>query len=239
LEPPQTPYQLLAQQIVARSLYFLTHGSPVIRAHILTILTSTTPVLHDSSLMPVVHSAWPFILNRLADKEVFVVSGAAALIEALATHQGEYMFRRIWDDVWPRFQKMLEHLDAADSNNALSRRGFGAVGTESAHTYSHRLYKSLIKTMVATCKGVQPQDLSIWQVMLSFRRFLHSHAHDELQQCARELYITIGRNNVDAVWLALYATMEEISPETKFLLETKWDIAKNVDTIFEQLDPRG
>jgi hypothetical protein len=234
-EPSLTPIQALTKQIISRSLYFLTHGSPVIRSRILNLLASSVPVLRESALLPSVHSAWPFVLNRLADKEPFVVSAAAGLVEALVTHVGSFMFRRIWDDVWPRFRVLLGNLAAADSSNALSRRGYGAVGSESAYTHSHRLYRSLIKTMTAAMTSVPPHDASVWEVILAFRRFLHEEAHEELQLCARELYVAIGRNNADAVWLALHSTSDDKYPIMVFLKASQWKIAANVANIFQTL----
>jgi TELO2-interacting protein 1 len=234
-DPSPSPTQILTKQIVSRSLYFLTHGSPVIRARILKLLSSSVPVLPESALMPSIHDAWPFVLNRLRDEEPFVVSAAASLVESLATNVGSFMTRRLWDDVWPIFRTMLDKLNAADSTNALARRGNGAVGTESAYTHSHRLYISILKTMLAAVKGVQIQDSPAWQVILAFRRFLHSRAHEELQACARELYVAIGANNEDAVWLALSSSVGEVDQVTSFLHEPKWDISANVDIILERL----
>lgn len=236
-EAPLTPTQALTKQIVSRSLYFLTHGSPVIRARILVLLCSSVPVLSDSALLPSIHQAWPFIMNRLVDTEPFVVSAAAGLVESLANHFGSFMFRRIWDDVWPRFQTMLDKLNTADASNALSRRGSGAVGTESAYSQSHRLYRSLLITMIAAAKGVEVQDSSVWQVIIAFRRFLHKQAHDELQSCARDLYIALGKNNDDAVWLALFSTKEECSTEMAFMMHAKWDIETNVALVMDALEP--
>ena len=232
-----TPTQSLTKQIVSRSLYFLTHGSPVIRARILALLCSSVPVLSDSALLPSIHQAWPFILNRLGDAEPFVVSAAAGLVESLATHVGSFMFRRIWDDVWPRFRTMLDKLNTAHASSALSRRGFGAVGTKSAYTHSHRLYRSLLKTMTAAVRSVDVQDSSVWQVIIAFRRFLHKEAHDELQLCARDLYIAIGKNNDDAVWLALSSTKDECGSEMAFMKHAKWNIDINVALIMAALEP--
>ncbi|KAF8633029.1 hypothetical protein AX15_001619 [Amanita polypyramis BW_CC] len=233
-ESPPTPIQALTQQIVTRSVYFLTHGSPLIRARILTLLSSSAAVLPESALMPSIHSAWPFILNRLSDKEPFVVSTAASLIEALTTYAGDFMFRRIWDDIWPRFRILLDQLNAADSKSALARRGHGATGTESAYTHSHRLYQSIINTMTATIKGVHPHESSMWQVTLAFRRFLSQHAHEELQARARDLYLAIASRNVDIVRLALTATSEDMSPVVYFLREDKWKIESNSYKILNQ-----
>ncbi|KAK0505667.1 armadillo-type protein [Armillaria luteobubalina] len=236
-DPPPTPTQALTKHIVSRSLYFLTHQSPIIRARILTLLASSVAVLPESALLPSVHSAWPFILNRLSDTESFVVSAAASLVEALATHVGAFMHRRIWDDIWPRFRTMLEKLDVADASSALSRRRYGAVGTESAYTHSHRIYRCLLKTMTASMRGVDPKDTSVWEVTLAFRRFLDSRAHEELQSCARELYIAVGCNNADAVWLALQSTHADVLPTMNFLRMPKWDIENNVVLVFKGLEP--
>lgn len=232
-EAPPTPTQALTKQIVSRSLYFLTHNSPTIRAHILKLLSAAVPVLPESALLPSIHHAWPFILNRLSDQEVFVVSATTTLIEALTVHVGSFMFRRVWNDLWPRFRDLLRRLEKTDSTSTLVKREYTRVGTESAYTSSHRLYRSLLKTMTATALGVQPQDSTMWEVITMFRRFLHKEAHQELQACARELYKGISTNNEDAVWLALFATTGEVEGSVGFLKENKWDIRQNVALLFE------
>ncbi|KAH0838044.1 armadillo-type protein [Lanmaoa asiatica] len=233
-EEPLTSAQALAKQMVSRSIFFLTHGSPVIRARILLLLKSATPVLSESAILPSVHQAWPYILNRLSDTEVFVVSAAAALVESLVSHVGSFMGRRVWDDIWPKFTTILAKLEAADGQNALARRGRGAVGTESAYTHSHRLYRSILKTMTAAVTGVHMRDASGWEVILIFRRFLHLGAHEELQACARELYMALRDSNEDAVWLALMATSGRVSNDVAFLRDAKWDINNNVTLILKE-----
>ncbi|KAI0045193.1 ARM repeat-containing protein [Auriscalpium vulgare] len=230
-EPPLTSTQTLTKQIVSRSIYFLTHQSALIRSKILALLSSAVPVLPESALLTSIHHAWPFILNRLSDKEPFVVTAAAHLIETLSIHVGSFMFRRIWDDVWPLFMKMLRQLDTADAQSALTRRGPGRVGTQSAYTQSHRLYRSILRTMTATAKGVRVQDRSTWEMIVAFRRFLHCEAHEELQGCARELYIAMARNNEDAVWLALSATAGQVEGSVAFLKDNPWNIDVNVERI--------
>jgi hypothetical protein len=234
---PPTPTQLLTQQIVSRSIYFLTHSSSLIRARILTLLSGSAHVLPASSFLPSIHQAWPFVLNRLGDSEGFVVSAAASLVESLATNFGGFMFRRVWDDVWPRFRSLLSKLDIGDKSSALSRRGFeGLIGTESAYTHSHRLYRSILKTMVVGVREVRGQDSSLWQVMLAFRRFLNKWVHEELQDCAKELYVEIGRTNADAVWLVLEGTLSRLGKEQSvgWICEN-WDIKDNVDLVYSMI----
>ncbi|KAI6031473.1 armadillo-type protein [Pisolithus microcarpus] len=210
-EPVLTSAQSLTKQMVSRSIHFLTYGSPVVRARILSLLTSATLVMPDSALLPSIHQAWPFILNRLNDQELFVVSAAAELIEALASHVGNFMGRRIWDDIWP----------LADGQSALARRGYGAVGTESAYTTSHRLYQ-------VNYQNNDRRNAAGWDVILAFRRFLHHGAHAELQMRARELYTALSKGNEDAVWLALMATSGRLTGDATFLKEVRWDIDENI-----------
>jgi len=232
--PLPTPIQILTKQILSRSIYFLTHDSPAIRARILKLLTSSVPVLPESGLLPSIHSAWPFILNRLGDSETFVVTAAADLVEALSKHAGNSMFRRIWDDVWPKFRTMLRNLERGEETNALTRSRKAGVGLESAYTHSHRLYRSLLRTMTLAIKHVHEHEISFWEVIVSFRRFLSDRVHAELQQCAVDLYTQAGMSNPDAVWLLLIASIENIDPVTDFL-KSSWGIEKNASIVLKAI----
>ena len=230
-----TPIQALSKQIVSRTVYFLTHESATVRTKILALLSSAVPILPESALLGSIHKAWPFILNRLSDPEPFVITAAAGLVEALSMHVGTFMYRRVWDDVWPRFRTMLQKLEAADSKSALARRGPGSVGTDSAYTQSHRLYRSMLKTMTASMKKVQVNDALAWEMLVYFRRFLHSQSHQELQTCATELFVAAGKNNADAVWLVLFSTMATGNSPASFLQKREWDIKKNSEIVLQQL----
>jgi TELO2-interacting protein 1 len=230
-----TPIQALSKQIVSRTIYFLTHESAAVRAKILALLSSAVPVLPESALLTSIHKAWPFILNRFSDSEPFVTTAAAGLVEALSTHVGSFMYRRVWDDVWPRFRTMLQKLEVADSKSALAKPGPGSVGTESAYTQSHRLYRSMLKTMTASMKKVQVNDTLAWEMLVYFRRFLHSQSHRELQTYTTELFVAAGKNNADAVWLVLFSTTASGNNPTSFLQRREWDTKENAEVILQQL----
>ncbi|KAF9535670.1 armadillo-type protein [Crepidotus variabilis] len=235
-EPLPTVIQALTKQIISRSLYFLTHDSPVIRAKILNLLTYSVPVLPESALLPSVHSAWPFVLNRLDDSEPFVVAAAAGFVAALAENVGSFMFRRIWDDVWPKFRSLIRGLEKGESTSALARSGDGRVGAQSAYTHAHRLYRSLLVTMTAALKGVEPHEPSFWEVLVAFRRFLGSHMHEEMQEWGVRLYLQAAKHNPDAVWLALTSTVSKLDGNMDFMEQAKWDIGMNVRIVLGSLD---
>jgi len=90
--------------------------------------------------------------------------------------------------------------------------------------------------MTAAAKGVQAKDSSVWQVIMAFRRFLHSEAHEELQASGRLLYTAIGVNNEDAVWLALTSTVGGLDETTEFMKEPKWDTGSNVAVILNAME---
>ncbi|KAF8510003.1 armadillo-type protein [Hysterangium stoloniferum] len=238
-EPPLTPTQVLTQQIVSHSIYFLTHSSALIRARVLGLLEAAGPTLTQSALLPSIHTAWPYILNRMGDSEPFVVTASASLIASLAEHVGEFMASRIWKDVWPRFRTTLSKLEEADSHSALARRGLGAVGTETAYSHSHRLYRAILRTMRAVAKGGPMKTDVLWEVLMAFRRFLHRDTHPELQLCAREFYVALMKDDADIVWLALSATLgkdamglsdPDMAP-LAFMNQHKWEIEANAGLI--------
>ena len=244
-ESPPTPSQVLTQQIVSHSIFFLTHPSPLIRTRILGLLDRACPILSEAALLPSIHTAWPYIVNRMRDSETYVVSAAAELIASLAENVGEFMTTRVWNDVWPHFRGMLSKLETADAHSALARRGYGGagVGTESAYSQSHRLYMSILRTMRAVVKGgVQMRSDVLWELLIAFRRFLHIGAHEELQRFARGVYTALMEEDGDVVWLVLTATMmgeddlgvadTNMESSVAFLGEQKkWDIKANAKII--------
>jgi len=238
-DPVSTPTQSLTKQIVSRSIYFLTHSSPLIRARVLTLLANSVPVLPASAVLPSIHQAWPFVLNRFSDKEGWVVSATAGLVESLSVNVGSFMERRVWDDVWPKFKMLLEKLEVGDRSGALARRGHeGGIGTESAYTHSHRLYRSIMRTVIAGTQKVRTEDATLFEVILLFRRFLGKGVHEELQKYTRELYIGVAKQNADAVWLVLEGTVGDIRDDdsgTRWM-EEKWDIRENVELVLSSMD---
>ena len=114
--------QSTASAILSKASYFLAHSSPFLRARVLALLATAVPLLRTqtSLLLPSIHRSWPLILNRLADRSPPVVLEAAALIQSLAEHVGSFMSRRILDDVWPRFRKILLQPDPKSADRSES-----------------------------------------------------------------------------------------------------------------------
>jgi hypothetical protein len=229
---PLTPTQALLHQIITRSVYFLTHASAPVRARVLSLLTNSTATLShaESALLPAIHTAWPFIVNRLKDSEPYVVVEAAELVQRLAEHVGGFVITRFWEQVWPIFEEMLDKLALADSQSALARRGGRGVGTETAYATSHRLYAAMLRTLAQAVESLTVKDAVVWNVMLKCRRFLLVDTHEELQALARRMYVSMSEKNADAVWLVLGGAGQQGPPY--LVME---GISKNADMIFGEV----
>lgn len=206
--PPPTRTQEVCAQIVEKSTFYLSHGSPFLRARVLALIARAIPVLanggREGDLLPLIDRSWASILARLDDSMPYVAVEAAEVIASLAEHVGDYISKRVADDAWPRLVKLLSAQTELDKRSALARRG--AVGTTSEYTVSHRLHAALLRTATFIAAEVPVKDGLLWEMMLAFRPLLDMRAHEDLQKLARELYTQLARRDEDALWVALTAT---------------------------------
>lgn len=235
-ETPPTRAQEVCIQMMQKSIYFLTHANPFITARVLSLFASGVPVLisqeRESDALPLIHQAWPSILNRLQDPAPFVRTEAAALVECLARWTGDFMSRRILDDAWPIFRQLLAAQQKHDDSSALAKRG--VRGTTSGYTVSHRIYLCIIHAMQLVVQRVPIADDLFWEIVLAFRPFLDSRVHPELGSAAVKMYRCMAERDEDAVWLALNATMGTViadQPLPTYLREPGLDIRHGVELI--------
>ncbi|GAA5909866.1 hypothetical protein JCM6882_002036 [Rhodosporidiobolus microsporus] len=245
--PPTRP-QVVTAQILSKAAYFLSHPSPFLRARVLSLTASAVPLLsrpsldaadpkatRASDLLPIIHRAWPFILNRFNDAEAYVVVEAAALIESLATHVGEFMSRRILDDVWPRFRTLFAKQQKEDQQSALfPSSSSGASSTR--YSTSHRLHRSILRTLVHVARDVPLKEAVLWDQVVLLRRFLAvKNVEPELQVAALDLYGALGEINPDAVWLALAATVGAEEGLPRYLRMEGIEFGTNIERLLQKL----
>jgi hypothetical protein len=241
-EMPPTRTQEVATQILDKSIHFITHGSPFLRARILDLIATAVPVLaagnRESDLLPLIDRAWPSILNRLDDTSPHVVTSSAEVIASLAEHVGDFMSKRILEHAWPRFRRMLEAQRLADTKSALSRRGAGAIGTESSYTSSHRLHAAMLRCARWVVEEVPVNEEVLWEMMLVFWPFLDKRAHEELQRLGRVVYEKLAGRDGDALWVVINATMGELVGDHGvygYLKESALDIKANAEVVLAGL----
>ena len=197
--PPITRSQGLVLSILRKCLYFLTHSSPFLRARVLSLLTSSIPILQtrSSDLLPEIHRFWPYILARLTDgfegSPVYVLLECMKLISTLMEYKGDFMNLRIIRDVWPRLRKMLASLQPSAGH-----------GRPDQFSPQHRILQSAVSTMrmaVNRVPGIKNEDL--WDIAMVFRAFLSSSADNALQHEARMLFEQLAKIEPDMLWLVL------------------------------------
>ncbi|WOO81086.1 TELO2-interacting protein 1 [Vanrija pseudolonga] len=231
--PPPTRSQEVAQQILEKATYYLSHSSPFLRARVLGLIARAIPVLasggREGDLLPLIDRAWPIILTRLDDPVPYVVTEAAEVIASLAEHVGEYVSRRIADDAWPRLLRLLNSQAEVDKKSALARRG--AVGTTSEWTVSHRLHLALLSTATFIAAEVPVKDGVLWEIITAFVPLLDARVHGDLQEAARKLYSALDARDGDAVWMALRATSGRLKGDNgvwEYLHDGALDISASV-----------
>jgi hypothetical protein len=230
-EDKPTRSQEVAKAILTKSVYFLTHPSPFLRARVLALIARVTPVLasanRESDLLPSIDQAWGGILNRLEDQEPYVVTEAAETIASLCENVGDFMSRRVLDYAWPRMQILLDRQRVLDEKSALAKRGFG---TETSYSVSHRLHVAVLRTAVFIAREVPVDDGVLWDMMVAFRWFLDKRAHGDLREKAMSLYMALGRRDGDALWICLKETLDG-QGVWGYLKDSKLDIGANASEL--------
>ncbi|GAA6034332.1 hypothetical protein JCM8097_002672 [Rhodosporidiobolus ruineniae] len=155
-------------------------------------------------LLPVVHRAWPIILLRLSpstESSPFVVLAAVELVERLAVHVGDFLSRRVVDDVWPRFRSLLVKQEDEEKKDRAAGQARGERYSASA-----RMYRSILCTLEACARAVPLKEAVVWEQAVLLRRFLLPVFEREVQELAVRVYEALGEVNADAVWVVLEGT---------------------------------
>lgn len=204
-EVPLTKSQTLVLAILRKSLYFLSHSSAFLRARVLSLITSSIPILADrtSDFLPEIHRFWPYLLARLDDgferSPAFVLLEVMRLLVALMKYRGDFMNKRILKDVMPRLRTLV------------SRHNFQPT-TKNQFTNEYRTLRAVIELVTVALRdvpGVSGQDL--WTIAVLFRPFLSASVDPDLRKEASALYEALGQLDPDLVWLALASGLGQVA----------------------------
>ncbi|CAG8735575.1 30587_t:CDS:1, partial [Racocetra persica] len=215
--PKPTQPQAICIKIIDKLLNFITAASPQLRVLVLDVIRIALPTLRSIpyELYPLIHRIWPSVLNRLKDKEPFVVLGAARLIQEVAISCGEFFTSRVVQDVWPSFQRLLSQQSMVD------KEFVGLI--EYSFSKSHRLKKTILVTIKVVINRVSLSNQITSQIIDTLWPFLSEEINEELQVSARELFREFARINANTTWLVLRGLVEEYtfmtSPNDASLLD--------------------
>lgn len=232
-EPPATRSEEITKQILDKSLNFLSHRSPFLRAKILSLISRAIPVLaagnREGDLLPLIDRSWGIILLRLDDPLPYVVTEAAEVIVNLCRHVGDFMSRKILQQAWPKLQKILKAQKSLDEKSALARRG--AVGTSTQWSVSHRLHLAIVEIATFVASQVPVDEGVLWDMMVVFRPFIDQRAHEEIQEKAMVLYEALAVRDGDALWVVLNASLGRQGGVWEYLREDGLEIAANAERL--------
>ncbi|RUP47791.1 armadillo-type protein [Jimgerdemannia flammicorona] len=216
---PPTRNQQTVLDILHKTIHFLTAPSPHLRSQILSLIESALPVLRPrpQDLNPLVHKIWPSVVRRLDDKEHFVILNAVHLVQCVAECCGDFLSRRVVDDLWPRFKVMLrERVREAEAEERRTGITMTAALVANPNAYSvftraHRLQRSVLQTLALVAEHVPLKDGNVLEIVTTCAPYLDAMRwHDELQRCGVRLFIALGKGHADAVWLGCCGLVEEL-----------------------------
>ncbi|CAG8540487.1 25553_t:CDS:2 [Dentiscutata erythropus] len=202
-QTPSVPKEQATLEEIDKLLNFLTASSPQLRVLVLDVIRIVLPTLRSIpyELYPLIHRIWPSVLNRLKDKEQFVVLSAARLIQEIAISCGEFFTSRVIQDVWPSFQGLLSQQTTID------KEFVGLI--DYTFSRSHRLKKTILETMKVVVNHVSLSNKITSQIIDTLWPFLSEEINEELQVAARELFREFARINANTTWLVLRGLVEE------------------------------
>ncbi|WFD31379.1 hypothetical protein MSPP1_002414 [Malassezia sp. CBS 17886] len=157
LNPPPNRQQEIVAQILSRTIPFLSHGSAVVRARALDMLSDGVRVLgsqeRTAELYPVLHRAWPLLLARLGhgaswrpdtraprgsgiaqrdalptEQDASVWIHASATVGTIAMYAADVFGGAILRDVWPRWRRMLDVLGTGHLAGTCAARSLSDAG---------------------------------------------------------------------------------------------------------------
>jgi hypothetical protein len=202
--PPQTRAQAVSEQVLGKTFYFLTHPSAFLRARVLALISSAVPLLRPRELLPLIHRAWPFVVERLGDPEPFVGLEAARLVETFVGRAGDFVASRVLDDAWPRMRRLLDRREASART--------GALAVSSPFTAFHRTARAVLAAMASVARKVPLKDPVAFELAIRFRRFLDCRLDGKLQEAAGDALEALAGVNADLVWLVLVAPDADSGP---------------------------
>lgn len=241
-EPMSEPdrLQCVVAQILARCVPFMSHDSAQIRARALDMLADgiclLAPQACTAELYPVLERAWPRILARLGqsassagvttESDHRVWCRATALVGVLGEYVPDVYEKRIVQDAWPRWQRLLTSLQQTRRPPTAHIEGPAVASTALMAQRAVRLldeHGSLTElllvvlealTRLVSAAGEKLDSAAVWS-FLTYPLFLDTL--DERQPRAIrdkgvQLYASLARADSMATWMALRAAIGASPP---------------------------
>lgn len=216
---PLSRSQGICLKIMSKGRNFLTHQSAFLRARTVMLVGHAVRVLmragRQSDVLPVLHSAWPYILHRLLSQKAaktgeeyeenpHVIATAFELINVLAVETGAFMSMRIVEDAYPLIRRTMGF--AGVNKETMVGRDVSTVkNTQNGIEYyqrtstAQRAHTALVRAMASVVREIAVADELVWQLSADFTSLLQHSSQDDIVS----LYEALAVRNVDIVWLCM------------------------------------
>jgi hypothetical protein len=186
--PLSKTYTML-QSIVRLSQHYLTNSSPVLRARLLGLISTSSAALYmdEDNFLPLVNNIWPVVTNRLYDEESFVVIAAANAVAELCHSAGDFLSTRISVE-WIELIRLATQSKARFTSEKKGKAGRGI------YSQAGQVWEAMIHLIAAIVGHVRINDAMFDEVLELLGELI----------CERiELRVTLEAVNSDVVWLTL------------------------------------
>jgi hypothetical protein len=186
--PPTKTYTML-QSIARLSQHYLTNASPILRAKLLGLISTSSTALYkdEDSFLPLVNDIWPVVIKRLYDDESFVVIAAANAVAEICRSAGDFLSTRISVE-WVELVKLAKQSKARFGSE---RRGKGGRGS---YSQASQVWEAMIGLLTAAVGYVRIDDRMFDDVLEVF---------GDLVWQRENVKAALNIVNSDAVWLSL------------------------------------
>jgi len=186
---PSTKTYTMLHSIARLSQHYLTNASPVLRAKLLRLISTSSTALYKDvdSFLPLVNDIWPVVVKRLHDDESFVVIAAANAVAEICRSAGDFLSTRISVE-WIELMKLAAQSKA---KFAAEKRGEGGRGK---YSQASQVWEAVIDLLTAIAGYVRIDDGMFDELLEQFGDLVWQR--DELRDALEAV-------NSDAVWFIL------------------------------------
>lgn len=225
-EKEQGPVQLnrveaMTKRILEKCQHFIAADNAVFSAFVLRVVRKSLPVLRDKQpdQHAMIHILWPIIMRRLSSPDHFVVMEALILVSAIARESGDFVKRRVMEDLFPRMERFLSGFHQSNKpqhqhQSRSSKKQMELAKRDVASTFSDSIRTKLVLAALDTLSSVL-QYLPIFQSRELIRTldmvwpFLDSAGKnsDKVIAAAKNLVNFVSAKDEDLVWLKVQVTL--------------------------------
>ncbi|KAJ2531157.1 hypothetical protein GGH20_001598, partial [Coemansia sp. RSA 1937] len=140
-----------------------------------TVHNSTNALQSTRDLLPLLNEVWPSLVNRLSQRDAHYVTLAACdVIERVCTLGSSWMRKRVKDDLWPHFERILQTSSLRMQRSECT------------------LIKRVLCTMGKVVECVPLDEGMAWTVCVLVVRFFGTEVEPELVELLQQMTVLYG-----------------------------------------------